>query len=1168
MLRVHRSERADHLSDILAGVLAKPLDDPMAAEIVAVPTRGVERWLSQRLSHRLGCSDARGDGVAANIEFPFPGSLVGGSVAAATGIDMDIDPWIPERAVWPLVEVIDSNLSDPALAPLAEHLVAASPTRDDGAIARFAAARHLADLYDQYGVHRPDMVRCWALPGEAVVTSLGRHAWQARLWRMLRERLGVASPAERLGEAVERLGSQRELVGLPDRLSLFGLTRLPPSYLAVLGALARWRDVHLFLLHPSGRLWDTIAGAGATATVPVDLARRDDSTASFAANGLLRSWGRDAREMQLVLAAHGAVEGGYAAVDDIAESVESGDRHPTLLQRIQRDIRLNRPLPPLGAQPAGDSPDGQGTGGPPSLDPSDNSLQLHSCHGRYRQVEVVREAVLHMLAADPTLEARDVIIMCPDVESFAPLIEAVFGYTGPDGTDAGDGGQQLRVKLADRSIRQTNPLLAIASTLLDLGEGRLGASQVIDLAGRDPVRRRFGFGDDELAQIETWVADAGARWGLDSDHRQRWKLGRLRENTWEFALDRLLLGVTMAEDGNRLFGEVLPLDNVPGGSFDLAGRFAEFVNRLGSCIRRLADRNTLSEWCRLLERSTESIASAASGDSWQLDQMRRVLDEAVVESAGGSVLLTSQEARSLLAHRLRGRPTRANFRTGDMTVCTLVPMRSVPHPVVCLLGLDDGVFPRHPGRDGDDLISLEPRVGDRDPRGEDRQLLLDAVLAATNHLVITYCGRDERTNQPRPPAVPVAELLDAVDRTVSAPEGCARARDAILVQHPLQSCDPRNFTAEALTRGGPWGFGRMELSGARSLAAGPRSDRRFLDEPLPPRISEVVNLDGLIRFFKHPVQAFLRERVGIYVAGDIGRDSEPVDALPIESDGLDKWAVGDRVLRALVRGHQLEDALRAERARGILPPGHLADDVLADITSTAAQLVTWLESLVPDIRDASASGLETAEINLELPGGRVLMGTVPGLLEGTIVNAVYSRLAPKHRLEAWVRLLALTACRPDLAPSAVTVGRSPNSSEHRPIASLIAWDMSNPEMLRQAALAQLVRLLDLFDKGMTQPLPLYCCTSLAWTKARRGGTDAFETSYSEWEGKFNWPGEADDDCHRLVLGGVVPFNSLLGEVPAADERGEGWDERETSRFGRLAVRLWDPLLDQESIRFP
>ncbi|HVA73770.1 MAG TPA: exodeoxyribonuclease V subunit gamma [Acidimicrobiales bacterium] len=1159
MLRVHRSERADFLADILAGVLGKPLDDPMAPEVVAVPTRGVERWLTQRLSHQLGCSDGGGDGVAANIGFPFPGSLIGTAVAKATGIDPEADPWVPERAVWPLVDVIDTHLSDPALSPLAEHLAAASPSRSDGALARFAAARHLADLYDQYGVHRPHMVRGWASSGVDGFAFLGRHAWQARLWRMLREQIGVPSPAERLHQAVERLADQPDLADLPERLSLFGLTRLPPSYLAVLEALANGRDVHLFLLHPSGPLWDVIAGAGGAAGVPADLARRDDTTVPLALNGLLRSWGRDAREMQLVLSAHGAVEGEYRQVDD------AGPVEPvTLLQRIQHDIRLNAPIPPLGGSPR--------TGvaaGRPALDPSDTSLRLHSCHGRYRQVEVMREAILHILAGDPTLEARDVIVMSPDVEAFAPLIEAVFGGSEPEASPDGDAGQQqLRVKLADRSIRQTNPLLAVSATLLELAEGRVSASHVIDLAGREPVRRRFAFDDDQLAQIETWVTSMGARWGLDAEHRERWKLGRLRENTWEFGLDRLLLGVVMGEDENRLFGGALPLDDVPSGSVDLAGRFAEFVNRLGACVRDLRGRNTLDEWCRLLARATESVASHAPGESWQLDQMHRVLDEAVVESAGSQALLTLQEVRALLAHRLRGRPTRANFRTGDMTVCTLVPMRSVPHRVVCLLGLDDGVFPRHPGRDGDDLIAAEPHIGDRDARGEDRQLLLDALLAATDHLVITYCGRDERTNHPRPPAVPVAELLDAVDRTVCAPDGCSRAREAVVVEHPLQSFDPRNFVAGALSCERPWGFGRMELSGAMSLAQGGRPKGRFLDDPLPPRSSDIVNLDALIRFFKHPVQAFLRERLGVYVAGDIDRDDEPVDSLPIESDGLEKWAVGDRVLRALVRGRELDEVVRAERARGILPPGHLADDILTDITSTAERLVAWLESLVQGVTGASAAGLGSAEINLELPSGQLLMGTVPGLHEGVVVNAVYSRLGPKHRIEAWIRLLTLTACRPELAPAAVTVARSPGSSDHRPAASVIGWDLCEPEELRRSARDQLGRLVELYQKGMVQPLPLYCCTSLAWTQAKRGATDAFEAASGEWESGFFKTGEAEEACHKLVLGGTQPFNSLLGDLPGPGETGDGWDESETSRFGRLARRLWDPLLDHEVIRFP
>ena len=224
--------------------------------------------------------------------------------------------------------------------------------------------------------------------------------------------------------------------------------------------------------------------------------------------------------------------------------------------------------------------------------------------------------------------------------------------------------------------------------------------------------------------------------------------------------------------------------------------------------------------------------------------------------------------------RLEGRPTRANFRTGHLTVCTLLPMRSVPHRVVCLLGLDDGAFPRKAPRDGDDLMLERPHVGERDPRSEDRQLLLDALLAASERLIVTYTGNDERTNAPRPPAVPVGELLDAVDATVRCEDG-QLARERVVVRHPLQPFDPRNFIAGHIAGRHPWSFDGAALAGARALA-GPRSEPPSVPAgPLPSRASGVVELADLVRFVEHPVRAFLRQRLGIslYSASTTSRTS-------------------------------------------------------------------------------------------------------------------------------------------------------------------------------------------------------------------------------------------------------------------------------------------------------
>ncbi len=245
MLHVHRAERADRLADGLSEVLLAPLEDPFAADVVAVPTRGIERWLTQRLSLQLGASENRRDGVCANVDFPFPGRLIMAALAAGTGLDPEADPWLPERSVWPLLEVVDECLAEPWLATLASHLEGARGDTEE-APRRFGVVRHIADLFDRYAVHRPDMVRRWAAGSDP-----SEDGWQPELWRRLRERIAAPSPAERLQSACERIRREPAVLELPPRLSLFGLTRMPRSYLEVMAAIAAGRDVHLFVLHPS-----------------------------------------------------------------------------------------------------------------------------------------------------------------------------------------------------------------------------------------------------------------------------------------------------------------------------------------------------------------------------------------------------------------------------------------------------------------------------------------------------------------------------------------------------------------------------------------------------------------------------------------------------------------------------------------------------------------------------------------------------------------------------------------------------------------------------------------------------------------------------------------------------------------------------------------------------
>ncbi|MGI8683764.1 MAG: exodeoxyribonuclease V subunit gamma [Acidimicrobiales bacterium] len=1175
MLRIHRAERADRLAGALASVLAEPLDDPLVAEVVAVPTRGVERWLAQVLSGSLGVSSRAGaaDGVCANVEFPFPGRLVGGAVATATGVERDTDPWLPERAAWPLLEAVEEALDEPWLAPLAAHLGRTGSDPDEQRRSRrLSTVRHLADLFDRYGVHRPAMVRAWAAGGDGDGRGQALAAdalWQPELWRRLRTHVGTPSPAERLEDACERIRKDPGLlVDLPRRVSLFGLTRLPASYLDILHAVAEERDVHLFLLHPSPALWARIEAMQGGSTGARRLERRsDDVTASEPRNPLLASWGRDAREMQLVLTAHSRIPEGHSGV---SIRTTPGDQPgaqafpSTLLERIQDDVRADRPPP--GHHLPGEERRAV-------LEPADRSVQVHACHGRARQVEIVRDAILHLLADDPTLEPRDVIVMCPDIESFAPLIHATFGmgeHAGGVADEVGDEvpagavSQFLPVRLADRSLRQTNPVLGAVDELLGLADARLTASQVVDFASRDPVRRRFRLDDDDLARMGEWVASTGIRWGLDAAFREPYGLGAVDANTWRTGFDRMLVGVTTAEEGHRLMAGVLPLDDVDSGDIDLAGNLAELLDRLAAAVAALTGARPVHEWTAAIAEAADMLTATTDTDAWQRAQLQGMLDDVVAEAtAGGRVNgapLVLAEVRALLADRLRGRPTRANFRTGHLTMCTLVPMRSVPHRVVCLLGLDDGVFPRKMVVDGDDLVQLAPYVGDRDPRSEDRQLLLDALLAATSNLVVTYTGRDERTNAVRPPAVPVGELLDVVDRTVCTidvdDDGVpVPARSRVVVHHPLQPFDRRNFAPGGLVHGRPWSFDVVALDGARASLGDRAAAPVFLAGPLPPIAPGVVQLDDLVRFVQHPVKAFLRQRLGVYVSRD---EDELADGLPVEPGPLEKWHVGNRLLEARLAGAEADVCRAAEVARGTLPPGALGGPVLDGI-------VAVVEGIVAGAAAVTGAGTEPGpvEVEVDLGGGRSLVGTVPGVTDAVLSSVSYSNVGPKHRLASWARLLALTAAHPERPFEAVTVGRG--SGRAGVMTVRIPPLAADAGSRRSTAVAHLSSLVDLYERGMREPLPLACATSAAYAEAVARRRDPAVAARPKWVSEWEWPKEDSDLEHQLVYGGVVAFERLLEAPPCDGEDGLGWAVDDPTRFGRLALRLWLPLLSREKV---
>lgn len=1120
---VHRSDRPDALADGLAAMLRDEPGDVFDPAWVIVPAQGVQRWLTQRLSQVLGAGSGD-DGVCAGIELRSPASLVG----LLLGRDRE-DPWLPDRLAWPTLAAIDESMGEPGFDALTRHL-GGGPTADRREIEwlrtarqarRYAVARRLAGLFSSYARERPTMLADWegGGGGDGCGGTIDADlAWQPELWRRVlaqaaRRTGATESPSARHARVVNELRDGGVKLPVPARINLFGHTQLPASEIELLAALGTSREVHLWLAHPSPRLWELIADHASSAhTVLSPRLRADDNSATLARHPLLATLGRDVRELeQGVLAAGGPGAGALRSRDSI-------NSRSTRLALLQSDIRSNvapDPGRPLAAH--------------------DLSIQVHSCHGRSRQVEVLREVLTQLFADDLTLEPRDVLVLCPDVEEFAPLVRAAFGSNVSPAirSTTRHPGHDLRVQLADRELAATNQLVQLAQIVVGLVVGRVTASEVLGLAAHEAVARRFRFDEDALATLGHWVTESGARWGLDEAHRGEYGLRGLADNTWASALDRLALGVAVAADSEATAAGNAPIDDIGSSEIALVGRFLELLDRVRAAaddVRRPSTeggapgRLTAREWTDWLREAVTSLGEVPREDRWQVAQF--VSELTTIAADGEGLPLRINDIIVLLGQRWGPRPSRANFRTGALTVCTMVPMRSIPHRVVAVLGLDDGAFPRSPVIDGDDVLARRPIIGQRDRRSEDRQLLLDALMSASDQFVALYSGHDEHTGARRPPAVPLQELISAATRTGHTPTTSADANGFVLT-HPLQAFDARNFGPQSPIPGGS--FDRAAFEGAVALrahrASGETTRPLLVTAPLPVQPVSAVTLEELTRFYENPAREFCRQRLGIAAPREA---DEPLDHIPIDPDGLETWQIGDRVLRTVLDGGDATTALDREQRAGTLPPVAVAGRLRQEVIGTVSAIAQTVDT----------GARRSVEVRIDLPSGVRVTGVVSGVEEHRLTLTTYSTISAKHEIVAWVRLLALAVAEPDNAWVAELTGKKGKTHLAAPPA--------------HQAIALLDGLVDVRNRGMRYPLGLPPKTARAFAvQTARGGHPAVQRS-ALLAADFEWAGrvpERDDRWWAVLLGADAPLDRL--------------DHLGTLSY--WAPRVWGPLLQAKGL---
>lgn len=1069
MLTIIRSNAVEALlGRLMQRMSAAPPASAFAPEIVVAASPAMARWISLQTARALG--------VAANVDYPLPASFVWRLARQLLDDLPQDDPLAVDRMTWKVFGLLPELLKEAALrsgfAPLARYLA-----DDDEGLKRWQLSSRIADVFDRYQLYRPQQIRDW----EAGVDD----HWQALLWRRLTRGLDDLHRVAAIDRLLAVLNTTAAVPALPERLSLFALSSLPPLFVQVIHALAAHIPVDLYLHAPTDAFWCDLISQ--TALARRRLRSPDDARLWEVGNSLLASWGRQGQALQDLLLEQ---EHPLHEVDAYVEpSVE------TLLGRLQHDIFALRAVPaPAERLPV----------------PADDSLQVHVCHSPARECQVLRDQLLGMLEADPDLRPEQILVMVPEISRYAPYIEAVFDRDRD--RDHPLGAPFIPWNLSDIAVTDEHPLVAVFLQLLALPDSRFSQSEVLSYLDVPELAAHFGLDADAVARIRLWLAEANLRWGLGAEHKRRLGLPGEQANTWAQAEQRLFGGYALGDGG--LFEGIAPIGGVEGTGAEALGSFWRLFCKLTEAAERLSAPRTVAHWQTFISGLLGDFFGERDDDDGRLQKIRDALSDLAAQADGLDEPLHPVLLRSWLRQSLGAETRHGRYFSGGVTFCGMRPLRSLPFKVICVLGLHDQAFPRRDRPAEFDLMRSGWRPGDPRKADEDRYLFLETLLCARQRLYLSYVGRDIRRNAERQPSVLVRELLDTIDQYYRPPaatvsgagdDGDAQRLSARLVRiHPLQPFSARHYVGAERSYDRDWCEVARALRQAPEPADRPASG--WSEAALPPAPEQMrdVTLAQLERFLSHPVRYFVNSRLQVYLHEHA---PEPDDE-PFGLDALQRFGLKQQLVEGQLLGREPDE--RQLSAEGKLPHGAFAGLTLQQ---QRAEVLPLSERLAPyGARQAEQIAVELRfEADTE-SGPRGLSGQLGGIYPDLgLLRWKPAALKGADLLRLWFAHLSWCA-----------VGEPGDKCST--LCGLDRGFVIGETLEPLAARAALLDLLDLYWQGIHRPLLLLPRASFAYAESCHmgGRADPMNAARDRWIGNhFNdIPGDQDDPYIQLVTRGI------------------------------------------------
>ncbi len=1043
MFYLHVSNRTENLLRHLAEVIrVDKQQDLFAQELFLIQSQGMERMIGQSLADefRSFC----------NFKFFLPLDFLG-FIADRLGMAISPDGFQRSILAW-RIDGLLRDLANHCYRPLLSYL-----STGNVELKRFQLARRLANIFDQYQIMRPEMLEKWQQG--SLATSDPAELWQMDLWqRLLSQPGGELHRGMQFSRVIKRLTSGEDLGRLlPRRISVVGLHTLPPIFLTCLNCLSRHMHVHLYLLSPCRRYWGDVVSRKMQFKARLRQPLSQTESGPEQHHPLLAALGGQGRDLQNMMLQSCDFDLEFTSYDD---PLENRDRaQATLLHRLQSDLLEGSLEEDAQRSPAAD----------------DDSILLVSCHSKLRELQILLDHLLRLLHGDEDLQLREIVVMAPDIQEYAQLIPAVFA--------------DMQHSIADRSIRRRNTVIAAFLRFLDLFSGRFGWSELLDLLQQQVIFPQFQLSAPEIDTLRQWVIGCGIRWGLSAEQRSVDGLLSYTEGSWRAGLDRLLMGYAI--DSDEWIDGVLPFTDIEGRGALALGGLCRFIELIEEARADFQQARTVGEWSATLQ----SFVQQLFGDAYQEDlvELRTIVAELSESIAAFHEDKVSFEVIRHWFNQSAGESrSSSGFLRGQLTFCSMLPMRSIPFKVVCLIGLNDGVFPKNDNHDTFDLLGQQNRPGDRSPRADDRYQFLEALLAARSHLYLSYIGQSARSNEEIPPSVVVTEFLEVLEA------GYGLGAKDFVVRHPLHPFSRKYFAAEGERR--LFSYDSYACRTATVLQQGAKGQPQWWGGELARKI-DTVQFEDLLRFYRNPQKFFIRDCLDIRL--DATHDL-PDEREIFQLSGIDRYQAEQEMVSLHLNG-KTGDFYRKFQTAGKWPlgtPGRLSFD----------EKQPQIEEFV-----ARVGGQEMGERLADMPIDLIiddyrLQGTLSNLYEGGVMLIRYGKMRGADLLSGWLHHLVYSRLLPATKTSIVTAESVVTFSGER----------------KQPGLGT---LLSLFAAGCCSPSELYIEPAFVYARQQS----------SKWAKSSPLDKAVQDLSNRLQNGYEPEWRLLLGDEDGGNVLGEEFE---------------------------